>query len=66
MQWLGPIRWPLSEVDCSVAKISKVKLPDLVEKDVNLYKAIPNDAVWMIGLMALLQALEYLPDTFRD
>lgn len=63
---LGPIPWPLAYVDGTICKTGKDKLSDVLEKGVAPAENVPRDSVWIIDLMAYLNALIEPPSTFSD
>ena len=44
----------------------KSKLLEVLEKDTDPVEHVPESAVWIIDLMALIHSLVQLPDTFED
>ncbi len=63
---LGPIPWPLAEVDGTFAKTSIAKLAELIQSDVPPFEEQPVDPVWIVDLMALLQSMLDVPSTFSE
>ena len=53
---LGPLPWSLTSVDGNLAKTTKSKLLDLLEKDSPPAENVPGNATWRIDAMALLQS----------
>ena len=53
---LGPVPWSLSSVHSTLAKTTKSKLLEIIEKDIPPTEMVPMDATWMVDSMALLQA----------
>lgn len=63
---LGPVPWSLATPDGQIAKTTKSLLLHLLEKDVPPVEAVPQDAVWVVDAMALLQSLSHAPRTFGE
>lgn len=63
---LGPIPWSIAEVDGSFAKTKKSKMSEVLEKNVPPAERVPDDAVWIIDLMALLHTLSPSSGSFSD
>ena len=49
-----------------MTKTPKSGLLHLLEKDVLLVEAVPNNAVWVVDAIALLQSIPHVPHTFGE
>ena len=63
---LGPVPWSLATPDGQMAKTTKSTLLQLLEKDCDPIEVVPNDAVWVVDAMALLQSITNVPRTFGE
>ena len=63
---LGPILWSLATTNNSLVKTAKLSLHFHLENNTSLLESIPDDSVFIIDAMALLQAITLIPHTFSE
>ena len=63
---LGPLPWSLVTPEGLYVKISKFKLAEVLEQDVDPCAEEPDASVYILDGMALLQSIKNVPRTFGD
>ena len=63
---LGPLPWSLATPEGLYVKISKFKLAEVLDQDVDPCAEEPDASVYILDGIALLQSIKNVPRTFGD